>query len=868
MRKGIILGIGIIIVLLALIGTVSARPDGSFGTSCGSCHTGYSAPITPDQLTSKGNFFNSTHRYDDFTLTPPACVNCHVSVSTGDFGLLNGTPTYLNSYTCKNCHKKKYDNWYGTLHRVMLSNNTSAALMNLPVPGGLNWSTTNVTYMVVGKTSFRYLNETGYFFSQYNVIYQNFSSYGPSKYTCGSCHTTGYNATGGNQSGLVGIVGTWSEEGIACENCHGPGGTGHNVTVDSTGQVCLRCHNGSTRQGAALTSPHFRPPVSETGAECIHCHSPYDKYQNRVPTPSTEVNVTCSVCHNPHNPSDEKYSEILSPGGFNADSMADAPEVRLSFFNGTASNDSRSLNLNESLTAGNDVYDNLTAPALLYPGVDPSRKDSSYGTSPIDVIGPVSEVLCSTCHYRHGLAHIAGVNLTHGRNSVNRSEWATCADCHMARAGNITAHSFDARDPDNYPQNTCSKGTECHVTSDQNQSLSDGSIVPVETEWSESLHNDKVNGGFYNNGTAYQNASCSKCHSPFNWNPLNQSDTVNASEFKGIICTVCHNIHNMGDWINNTGKVYAWYNRDAIPVLNDTEDIIDYQANYTEMPNTTELCGNCHDNLRLGRTGPGWASAASTTPISPHGFPAKDIFTGSWKQTSLLNFECVDCHMYIKKTDDTGAVLNDTEKITGHSLDVNETGLENTTRCSGCHVNGTSVGTIENVIDTIQASTNDKWNNTNTIVLSALANYQNYNGSKNVSRDKIAQAYWNLKEVSSDSSWGVHNPVKVNQLLDDASRLANESNASLGLTSEIVSRVQLKAGWNLVALNGTPAVTSAASVLASISSNITVVWGYNETSAEWELYDPAMPSVLNTLKDIIPGKGYWINAVRDCEWTV
>ena len=72
-----------------------------------------------------------------------------------------------------------------------------------------------------------------------------------------------------------------------------------------------------------------------------------------------------------------------------------------------------------------------------------------------------------------------------------------------------------------------------------------------------------------------------------------------------------------------------------------------------------------------------------------------------------------------------------------------------------------------------------------------------------------------------------------------------------------------------MALNGTPASTSPLTVMSSVSSNITVVWGYNTSSVtHWELYDPHMPSSLNSLKNIVPGQGYWIYAEVNTVWTV
>jgi len=172
---------------------------------------------------------------------------------------------------------------------------------------------------------------------------------------------------------------------------------------------------------------------------------------------------------------------------------------------------------------------------------------------------------------------------------------------------------------------------------------------------------------------------------------------------------------------------------------------------------------------------------------------------------------------------------------------MNATGLQNTSKCSGCH-DGTNLGTIEDVIDEIQADTHDKWNATNATVISALNNINAYTGLKNLSRDRIAEAYWKLRLVSSDESWGVHNPEGTEKLLDDAAALAISANASLGLAT---SNVDLVTGWNLVSLNGTPAVTAPVSVLSSVSSNVTVAWGYNSTSRAWNctIRQCRMPSI-------------------------
>ena len=173
--------------------------------------------------------------------------------------------------------------------------------------------------------------------------------------------------------------------------------------------------------------------------------------------------------------------QTFSEGNFNATTWSEVADSKLSFFNATA-----------SIAAGTDIFDTLVSPALLYPGNDTSRKDASYGTAPINVTGPVSEVLCSKCHYRHGLAHMAEVNLTHSRMNYPQSEWATCTDCHMAGT-NATVGKDMMKNHANDPltPNSCGGTTKCHTTSAQNLSMSSHSVIPIINEWNESAHNDK-----------------------------------------------------------------------------------------------------------------------------------------------------------------------------------------------------------------------------------------------------------------------------------------------------------------------------------------------------------------------------------------
>jgi formate-dependent nitrite reductase cytochrome c552 subunit len=831
MRRNLVLmGLGILVILLALAGTGSARP--SYGNNCGSCHNadgsfdgnifakvhkfdGISAPsatlscgychIQPPRgsanpynmsLTSNGSLYNSTHRYNATTLASvklaaPACADCHVDVINNDFTRLSGTPTYLASTTCENCHKAKYDNWTNTLHRVMLTEKSKAQAMNLPEPE-VGWA--NISYVIVSKFEFAYINTTGYFPAQ-NDAYEtetekfvNSSHAGDAYGSCGGCHTTNWNTSARNSS-LPGINGTFSEPGIACERCHKPAGNGHQVVVNYSGDLCIECHTGN-RHGTGWENGEHAPPPYENGTSCMFCHSSFDQYKNQNVTVANATGVSCGVCHNTHDMTDNKYAQTFSEGIFNATTWSRVADSKLSFFNATA-----------SIAAGTNIFDDLSN-RLLYPGTDTDRKDMSYGIAPINVTGrPVSEVLCSMCHYRHGIAHMAEVNLTHSRMNYPQSEWATCTDCHMAGTNAIVGKDM-MKNHANGPltANSCGGTTKCHTTSDQNLSASSNSVIPVINEWKASAHNDKevgvggdnYNHFYWNNTTGVPNSrqvSCNKCHSPKDWNPVQDSNTANVpltSDFNGITCAVCHNIHDMGDWLAKTKaafgveKAYAWYNKDAVVAAKNstTGAVTRYKANYTMMPDTVELCGNCHSNIRIGNEGPGW-NGSGGNPTGVHGFPAKDMFAGSWKQTDM-KFECISCHMATIITDSNGSLLPDSQKVKGHSFKVNATILMNSTTCSSCHVTGSTLGNLSTTIENIQAQTRDKWNATNITVLGALATIKAYDGEKNLSRDLIAESYWNLRMVSSDESWGVHNPNRTIKLLDDATALANDSLAKLG----------------------------------------------------------------------------------------
>ena len=107
-------------------------------------------------------------------------------------------------------------------------------------------------------------------------------------YNCGGCHTTGYSPNG-NQADLPGIVGTWAEPGIQCEECHGPGGLhvtnppGVQMPVDRDAELCGKCH--------------IRNAIEEVDAKngFIEHHEQYEELFQ-----SKHIALDCVICHDPH----------------------------------------------------------------------------------------------------------------------------------------------------------------------------------------------------------------------------------------------------------------------------------------------------------------------------------------------------------------------------------------------------------------------------------------------------------------------------------------------------------------------------------------------------------------------------------------
>lgn len=79
--------------------------------------------------------------------------------------------------------------------------------------------------------------------------------------------------------------------------------------------------------------------------------------------------------------------------------------------------------------------------------------------------------------------------------------------------------------------------------------------------------------------------------------------------------------------------------------------------------------------------------------------------------------------------------------------------------------------------------------------------------------------------------------------------------------------VQLRTGWNLVGYNS-QLPQAVERCISSIEGKYDSVWAYDPDQGKWFRYIPDAPAFLNSLKFMVPGRGYWIYAREECVWDV
>jgi predicted CXXCH cytochrome family protein len=143
-----------------------------------------------------------------------------------------GGATYAGSQACELCHEDIHKDWQGTRHSQAFS----------------------------------------------SPIFQRDWTQLSQQTSCLQCHTTGFDPA----------TGSYVEEGVTCESCHGPFRTDHPaqpMPIKPDADLCARCHQNTTDEWKA--SPH-----NKAGVQCQACHNPHAQ----VPM-ADSITALCTNCH-------------------------------------------------------------------------------------------------------------------------------------------------------------------------------------------------------------------------------------------------------------------------------------------------------------------------------------------------------------------------------------------------------------------------------------------------------------------------------------------------------------------------------------------------------------------------------------------
>ncbi|MDM8519692.1 multiheme c-type cytochrome [Anaerolineales bacterium HSG6] len=250
----------------------------------------------------------------------------------GEDGVSYTPPNYVGAEACEECHEDIYKSFMKTGHPYKLNKVVDGQRPKYPYseinkpPEGYTWD--DISYVIGGYGwKARFIDKEGYIITgadedaktQYNLYNKeldmgdNWVGYHAGEenvpYDCGSCHTTGYDdEEGTHQDGLPGIVGTWVEPGVQCEECHGPGENHVNnpklvsVKVDRDAEACGKCHvRGDITEidasGGFIKHHEQYEELFESKKrvmDCIDCHDPHQtvKYAKGL-----GIKTACENCH-------------------------------------------------------------------------------------------------------------------------------------------------------------------------------------------------------------------------------------------------------------------------------------------------------------------------------------------------------------------------------------------------------------------------------------------------------------------------------------------------------------------------------------------------------------------------------------------
>lgn len=263
-----------------------------------------------------------------------------------------GDPEFIGSENCKSCHSAKFNDWEASGHPYKFTIVENGVEPSYPaeavnfqsqwmselgdgshswddvagVIGGYGWKARFVGQdgIVMGSASSAYSGGQGH--NQINFFggdLHNWSNYETGtenklyNYGCFKCHTTGGTQDGTWLEAVPGL-GNFSEGGVGCESCHGPGSLHvDDPTKDNIDRVYEFAHadnaiGGLDNKGSVQTPDEmgddvnflcgtchnrgYKSPIDASGGFIKH-HEQWDEFMT---TDHNAGGMTCISCHDPH----------------------------------------------------------------------------------------------------------------------------------------------------------------------------------------------------------------------------------------------------------------------------------------------------------------------------------------------------------------------------------------------------------------------------------------------------------------------------------------------------------------------------------------------------------------------------------------
>ena len=361
-------------------------------------------------------------------------------------------PEYIGSRACLPCHSEVYSRWAPSNHATMVVPIINSANLPLDIaaaPPNLQPELRKATFMVANSFFISRDAETGRF-KMLGVIYDKAAkAYAPSNLrldwstACAGCHTTNMNTPDL----------TFTESGIGCEACHGPGrdhalskGDPTKIVSRKEADVCGQCHGGNDVQtGAKLMSDGtkwvvgFRPGMKLSDVKGLQL-TPVDP-EKTPPDPG----LTANHLRNYNMWAASAHNNALSRVAGNARATAECYGCH------SAEGFAARLQNKKVDLADAASFSTISCVACH----DPHNSEYSGQL----VMAP--EALCESCHSQGGV--LKGNGAREVEQTASFHSGLSCVQCHMTEANHLMkVIRPDAPDLAEKRADTC---TSCHTSS-------------------------------------------------------------------------------------------------------------------------------------------------------------------------------------------------------------------------------------------------------------------------------------------------------------------------------------------------------------------------------------------------------------------